>query len=72
MQTNPKIAVIITKRGVQSVTVQALSAESRKAGYETCSAIEPVFKDINRIVRGLYKDSKGSDIKNKTKSTQVM
>ena len=51
---NPKIVLILTPKGVESVTVHALDAESRRVGYNTCAALEPTFAEVNKIVREMY------------------
>ncbi len=53
-KANPKICVIITRDGVESVTVHASDPESRQAGYNTCAALEPTFAEVNKIVREMY------------------
>jgi len=53
---NPKLVVIITNCGVESITVQASDPESRQAGYNTCAALEPTFAEINKIVGEMYEN----------------
>jgi hypothetical protein len=53
---NPKICVIITRDGVESITVHASDAESRRAGYNTCAALEPTFAEVNKIVGEMFGD----------------
>lgn len=59
---NPKIVVIITMRGVECVTIQAIDDESRNVGYETCKALEPVFANANQVVRGINDPGDGVNI----------
>ncbi len=53
-KANPKICVIITRDGVESITVHASDPESRQAGYNTCAALEPTFAEVNKIVGEMY------------------
>ena len=52
--TNPKLVVIITRDGVESVTVHASDIKSRQAGYKTCIALEAVLNDVNKVIYELY------------------
>jgi len=51
---NPKLCIIITRDGVESVTVHASDVKSRQAGYKTCVALEAVLEDVNRVIGELY------------------
>lgn len=39
----PKIAIILTPNGIDTVTVLSTGSEARKAGYKLCSLLEDEF-----------------------------
>ena len=51
---NPKLVVIITRDGVESVTVHASDINSRQAGYGICIALDAVFEDVDWAIDELY------------------
>ncbi len=55
-KVNPKLCIIITRDGVESITVHASDPESRQAGYNTCAALEPALVEVNQIVREMYEN----------------
>jgi len=52
--TNSKIVLVLTLKGLESVMVDALDSESRQMGYNVCAALEPTFAKVNQIVREMY------------------
>ncbi len=48
---NPKIVIVLSKKGVESVTVSAPDSLSRKMGYELCQTIEKEISVLNETAK---------------------
>ena len=47
---NFKIVVILSNKGVESVTVNSLDTLERKTAYEICQELERPLKTLSRVV----------------------
>ena len=48
---NPKIVIVLSKNGVESVTVSALDSFSRNIGYEICMSLEQEIYSLNETIK---------------------
>jgi hypothetical protein len=48
---NPKIVIVLTRSGIESVTVAASKPLSRTVGYEICKTIEGEINKFENAVR---------------------
>lgn len=56
---NPKIVIVLTKNGIDSVTVSAHDTLSRLKGYEICQSLEGQLATLGEIAkRGLSSEER--------------
>lgn len=46
----PKIAIILTPDGIDTVTVLSTGSEARKAGYRLCSLLEDEIRSFEKAI----------------------
>lgn len=51
----PKILIVISRSGVESVTVSASDSTSREFGYKLCRNIEKEIKVLNELVKSKFR-----------------
>jgi len=47
----PKLAIILTPDGIDTVTVLSTGSEARKAGYRLCSILEDEFHKFEQAIK---------------------
>lgn len=57
---NPKIVIVLSKNGVESVTVSAPDSVGRALGYELCKGIERELGMVNEAVKRQLNDANGN------------
>ena len=61
---NPKIVIVLSKNGVESVTVSAPDSFSRNMGYEFCRTIEKEICALNEAAKKQFEqESKPGAVK---------
>jgi hypothetical protein len=58
---NPKIVIVLTKNGVDSVTVSAPDSLGRTVGYELCRVVEKELQSLGEAVKRKYEEERPSE-----------